>query len=222
MKSSPQQRVKVDSPTKHSFNFGGGKLFAGQRGFDPATIILQIVSLQFTYYLTLSLCLYVTTSLCYGLNMHMGQVFSPLSLNSALPPDYAESSMYRAPTVLGHLLNMPLTIASLAYTVEKANKILDFTVTIFFYHLMATWLSNKFPWEGTWWLWHAIFVTVTVLSGEWICLKLETAEIKLSFGHIVEKGKEMIEDGISKMQQESQPKKKSSKKPGHVSKKNAK
>ena len=27
-----------------------GKLFAGQRGFDPITIILQIFALQFTYY----------------------------------------------------------------------------------------------------------------------------------------------------------------------------
>jgi hypothetical protein len=32
---------------------------------------------------------------------------------------------------------------------------------------------------------------LTILASEYLCLKLETAEIKLSFNHIVEKGKEI-------------------------------
>ena len=35
------------------FNFGG-KLFAGQRGFDPVTIVMQIIAMQFLYYATLA------------------------------------------------------------------------------------------------------------------------------------------------------------------------
>ncbi len=35
-------------------------------------------------------------------------------------------------------------------------------------------------------MWHAILVTVTVLASEYVCLKLETAEIKFSFGHIID------------------------------------
>jgi hypothetical protein len=38
---------------------------------------------------------------------------------------------------------------------------------------------------------HAAIVTITVLASEFICLRLETAEIKITFNHIIEKGKEI-------------------------------
>jgi hypothetical protein len=77
-----------------------------------------------------------------------------------------------------------------AYVVEKANKCLDFTVTIFIYHVFLTWITYKFPNNFSWWAIHAVIITVTVLASEFICLRLETAEIKLSFGNVLEKGKE--------------------------------
>lgn len=49
----------------------GGKLFAGQRGFDPVTITMQIVSMQFTYYMTLSLCILIL-NFAVGYRTHMG------------------------------------------------------------------------------------------------------------------------------------------------------
>lgn len=99
-------------------------------------------------------------------------------------------------TLLAHAINIPLTVTALAYIVEKANKCLDFTVTIFFYHFLATTFVYKLPTTLSFYLWHALLVTTTVLVSEYICLKLETAEIKLSFGHIVEKGaKKIIEEG---------------------------
>jgi len=47
-----------------------GKLFAGDRGFDPVTIIAQIVSLQFSYYASLGLCV-LFVDYIYGLRPHM-------------------------------------------------------------------------------------------------------------------------------------------------------
>ena len=94
--------------------------------------------------------------------------------------------IYCFPTLLAHALNVPLHILALAHIVEKANKCLDFTVTTFFLHMIATWLYfGRFPWVFSWWLWHAILVTVTVVVGELVCLKFETAEIKLDFGNII-------------------------------------
>lgn len=82
---------------------------------------------------------------------------------------------------------------------EKANKCLDFTVTIFIIHLWSVWFTYKFPNTMQWWLTHAFLVTVTVLTSEYFCLKLETAEIKLSVGHILEKGKEIGKEAAQKI-----------------------
>ena len=151
------------------------------RGFDPVTIILQIVSLQFIYYLTLSLSLQLANFfLAPTLRPHLGQLFSPSSLDPSLPAFYS--------TLLGHALNLPLTVFSLCSLVEKANKCLDFTATIFFYHFLLTWATYEFPSNLSWWAAHALIVTVTVLVAEFACLKLETAEIKLDFGHIIHEG----------------------------------
>jgi hypothetical protein len=38
-----------------------------------------------------------------------------------------------------------------------------------------------------------------VLASEYVCLKLETAEIKLSVNHILEKGKELGTKGVNKI-----------------------
>ena len=143
------------------------------------------------YYTTLSISiLFVNTVFYGGLRSHLGQLFSPTSFDLAL--DYSMC------TLIAHFLNIPLTVCALAYTVEKANKVLDFTVTIFFFHFLMTCLSYKFPSSLSWWLYHALIITITVLTGEYVCLKLETAEIKLSFGHIIENGVKQAQDMIGK------------------------
>ena len=60
------------------------------------------------------------------------------------------------------------------------------------FHLLFIVCVYKFPSTLAWWLWHALIVTITVLSSEFICMKLETAEIKFSLGHIIEKGNKAI------------------------------
>lgn len=168
-------------------------------------IILQILSMQFLYYTTLSLSILLVDALFQGgLRSHLGQIFSPSSLEA---PAEASPLDYRLATILAHCLNVPLVVASLAFIVEKANKCVDFTVTIFFYHLLATWAVYRFPTSWAWWITHAVIVTATVLIGEQVCFKLETAEIKLSFGHIVSKGKESAQQIITKGKHRIQKKK---------------
>ena len=67
------------------------------------------------------------------------------------------------------------------------------------FHLLFIVCVYKFPSTLAWWLWHALIVTITVLSSEFICMKLETAEIKFSLGHIIEKGKEYGIKGAQKI-----------------------
>ncbi len=147
--------------------------------------------MQFMYYTTLSISILIVNNVLYGgLRSHLGQLFSPSSLDLSL--DYSMA------TLIANFVNVPFVVCALAYTVEKANKCLDFTVTIFFFHWLLTCFSYRFPSLISWWLYHALIVTITVLSSEYVCLKLETAEIKLSFGHIIENGVKSAQDIISK------------------------
>ena len=138
--------------------------------------------MQFVYYLSLSFALLIIHVLFYpSLRPHLGQLFSPQSLVDLSHP-------YTFPTLLSHLLNVPFTVLALCCLIEKANKCLDFVCTTFFYHFLLTCILYRFPNTYSWYLWHALFITLTVLIAEFVCLKLETAEIKLSFGHIVQEG----------------------------------
>mmetsp|Transcript_1328 Transcript_1328/g.1362 ORF Transcript_1328/g.1362 Transcript_1328/m.1362 type:complete len:116 (+) Transcript_1328:257-604(+) len=94
-------------------------------------------------------------------------------------------------TLTANFINIIFVVIAEAYLVEKANRCLDFSLTIFFLHLLLTWGVNKFPWQLNWWLWQAAIVTITTLLSEFVCLRLETAEIKISINHIIEKGKEV-------------------------------
>ena len=79
---------------------------------------------------------------------------------------------------------------------EKAKSCLDFTLTLFLYHLFFTSILYSFPWSLDWWLIHAVIVTVTVLGSEYLCLKIETAEIKLDVNLFLEKGKKSAKEFI--------------------------
>ena len=168
----------------------GGKLFAGNRGFDPINIIMQIVSLEFLYYTSLSLMI-LFFDFIVGYRSHMGQLFSPSSFDLTLDYSYT--------TVLANFANIVLVVTALAYVVEKANRCFDFCLTIFFLHLILTWSIYKFPVTLTWWATHAALITITVLASEYVCLRLETAEIKLSLGHMITRGKELGVKGANKL-----------------------
>lgn len=56
-----------------------GKLYAAQRGFDPATILLQIVTLQFTYYALLCF-LVIFCDFFAWVRPHPTQVFGSVDL----------------------------------------------------------------------------------------------------------------------------------------------
>ena len=101
-------------------------------------------------------------------------------------------------TLLSFALNLPVVVILQAFIIEKANKSLDFTLTTFFLHLVATWVySGRFPWSFEWWCFHAALVFATTLVCEFVIMRIEQQEIKLSFdadglNKIVEQGKEAI------------------------------
>ena len=81
---------------------------------------------------------------------------------------------YGYSNLLVHILNIPFVVAAEAFIVEKANKCLDFTVTIFFIHIIAIcfWFG-RFPLGFRFYLTNAIIIVITVLAAECFCMRLE-------------------------------------------------
>ena len=65
--------------------------------------------------------------------------------------------------------------------------------------MVFMWLFYGFPgWSQlNWWLINGVIVTVTCLLSEMLCMKLETAEIKLSVDDLIESGKKVKDQIIT-------------------------
>ena len=114
-----------------------GKLFVGNRGFDPITITMEIFCLQFVYYFTLTICI-IVCNFVFGMRGNLGQIFNPAAF------DLAEN--YSFVTILGNIINIVFVIIAEAFIIEKANKCLDFTLTIFINHVFCVWIyTGRFP-----------------------------------------------------------------------------
>ena len=126
---------------------------------------MEIICMQFCYYTSLSICI-IVIDLVFGLRPHHGQLFSLTS--------FYLSQSYGFGTIIGNVINILFVIAAEAFIVEKANKCLDYTLTIFIIHLVSVWIYNaKFPTSLEWWMIHAGIITITTLLAELTCMRLE-------------------------------------------------
>jgi len=109
---------------------------------------------------------------------------------------------YGYATLIAHTVNIIFVVFSQAVIVEKANKCLDFTLTILFFHLIGMWLMYGLPgWKMNFWLSQTLIVTVTCLLSEALCMKLETQEIKLTVDDLISASKssaKSIKDIVTK------------------------
>ena len=64
--------------------------------------------------------------------------------------------------------------------VKRAKKCLDFAITCYFVHLVAVAAQSGFPTQGAWWVVVGTSVAATAVLGEWLCMRLELAEIPLN------------------------------------------
>jgi hypothetical protein len=66
--------------------------------------------------------------------------------------------------------------------VERAKKCLDFTVTIYFLHLLFCCAYRGWPRSMEWWLLNGASLAVTATLGEWLCLRKEMRDIPIVSG----------------------------------------
>lgn len=71
-------------------------------------------------------------------------------------------------------------MASLPHAqVKRAKKCLDFAATAYLLHFAAVCAYSGFPLQGAWWLIAGGCLAVAAVLGEWLCMRLELAEIPL-------------------------------------------
>ena len=139
--------------------------------FNPKLILLQMACNQLVYYCGLML-FYLVFDFSFGVVPHIGQFFH-FSI-------YSTTHSYGMISWVANFLNMFVVIAGLIFISEKANKVLDFVFTVYFFHMLSCIIYNKTIWlSWSWFITNGIFMTITIFAGEYVLIKFEQQEIKL-------------------------------------------
>lgn len=138
--------------------------------WDPQLILGQIICLQSCYYTLLGF-------LCMLMDLLWAQ---PLSLDHLLSfrtlrTDIALGWFY----ILMFIMGAAVTALLLQRIVHRAKLCLDFTLTLYGWHLVFSWVYGGFPTAAGWWLQLMVCILTTSLLGEYVCMRKEMEPILL-------------------------------------------
>lgn len=148
------------------------KYLTKNHNFDPTLILSQIL-LIFSLFYTIHIFFTFLFNTLFGLKLHIDQILSSESLDF--------STSYGIAYLCTSFFTYLFMSISLIVIVDKANKILDYTLTNFLFHLILTTLNSNFPRSIMWWTMHTCFLIIVTLISEFVSLKLDQRGIKLNF-----------------------------------------
>lgn len=151
--------------------------------WDPPLILAQMAALQALFYATLLPLTAVVDRILGVPRPTLEQLFlapsAPSARDDAANEDeYATAATWA--TVTAVLLNALLVGLALRLLVGRAKQCLDFGATVHAGHLLATSIYAGFPTRWPWWLAALLSLAVSVGLGEYLCMRLELADIVLS------------------------------------------
>ncbi|KAH6575402.1 hypothetical protein BASA62_001923 [Batrachochytrium salamandrivorans] len=130
--------------------------------FDPTLLLSQIVALQCSYYICLSLLVGLLAVL----------TGAPFTLHHLLSFTEIDSS-----TALGWSLFLAFLVTAfiscflLLVIVERTRLCIDFACTLHLLHLLlVTFYSNSIPNSFLWWMLLIVSTVITALGGERLCI----------------------------------------------------
>uniref|UniRef100_A0A0K0FGB4 Protein SYS1 homolog (inferred by orthology to a human protein) n=1 Tax=Strongyloides venezuelensis TaxID=75913 RepID=A0A0K0FGB4_STRVS len=133
--------------------------------FDPLLIFFQIIALQSVFY--------ASQSLLTALYSYFPDAY-PESIGSIL------SVQIRRDIAIIELLGILLTSFSTLFLIVRTKSILDSMITLHFIHfIIVLFYNSSFPTQFSWWVLQVCSTALGTLTGEWLCMKEETKEIKL-------------------------------------------
>jgi len=146
-----------------------GSASGSGKQFNPRLIFSQIVAVQSLHYLVLSM-LFQFNGLIFGTSVTVDRIFTGNYLNVWTAEGWIDNGAVLTSSVVGAFL--------LAFIVEKSKKCLDFSFTVFTVHLVLCSLyDGRFPRSWDWWIVHVLGMIVMVLTGEYLCSRVEMREI---------------------------------------------
>jgi nicotinamide riboside transporter PnuC len=76
---------------------------------------------------------------------------------------------------------LPSSSVSLWYVVQRTKLCLDFTCTVFLFHIAACWVYNGFLANTlSWWVINVVSITLMCVTGEFLCMRTELKAIPVS------------------------------------------
>ncbi|KAJ9463439.1 Protein SYS1-like protein [Diplonema papillatum] len=136
---------------------------------DPQLIASQIVLLQGSFYLILSLFFFVTEGM-----LHHRTRFE-LIFNARI------LSFHTVDGVVGVMTNLVASLVgswTLLVVVGRSKQCLDFAATLFFFHFILCWKFYGFP-SYLWWCLTLIDVSSMTIVSEYLCMRQELREIPI-------------------------------------------
>mmetsp|Transcript_4809 Transcript_4809/g.6484 ORF Transcript_4809/g.6484 Transcript_4809/m.6484 type:complete len:214 (-) Transcript_4809:615-1256(-) len=149
----------------------GGRRGQSEQAFYPGLILSQMLALQCFHYVFFGLVIQIN-HVFFGTSITLDRVFSTKYLNVWSAVGWIDNAAVLSTFVIQALL--------LALIVERARKCLDFSVTLFFIHF---WICTIYNWgvpaTWDWWIIHILGTIIMILLGEYLCSRIELAEIPL-------------------------------------------
>jgi hypothetical protein len=146
------------------------RLFSRNVNFNPILISSQIILLISIFYV-IFIFFTITYSTLFGLQVHIDQILSVDSFDNS----------YGYCALSANLSTHVIMTFVYIIVVEKANKILDYSLTTFFIHFLLTTLNSRIPFTFAWWVVNlGCFISVILVS-EFISLKIDQRDISLNF-----------------------------------------
>nr|SVE74873.1 EOG090X0FH3 [Daphnia carinata] len=137
--------------------------------WDPPLIISQIVAVQCIMYVSLGLWIIVLLNVLTGHPVSIDYIFK-----------YQVFDLFGRLVVACFLLNSLISATSLWVIVQRTKLCLDFSVTAFFLHLVASLIYNSgWPYSASWWVLQFSCVTITCVLAEFLCMRSEMKSIPL-------------------------------------------
>ncbi|KAF9427879.1 hypothetical protein BGZ94_003963 [Podila epigama] len=142
--------------------------------WDPVLILSQIVCLQSLWYISISTIVYTFFK------------FAGAELSLDVILNYHEIRVDNAQGMLltvAWLLNSVVGVYLLLKIVARARLVLDYSLTLLFYHaVMVTLYSGHIPSSFLWWALNGTTAGVMIFGGEYVCMQLEMEPIILGNG----------------------------------------
>ena len=152
--------------------------FRKESPFDAKSVVFQIVALQIGYYCILG-GLFSAICFIYSVPYHLSILFdchffdlvTLETLKNDVTPVIFILSALAAGCFGGYLLKV---------LVGRTLKCPDFTLTVFFIHIIITWIvSSSFPLSIYWWTLFTTSFFLLLLTSTWFCSREELLPIQL-------------------------------------------